>query len=435
MFKREILVIGSDIVKEAAINADFSIVELEAFRKKANKAIVAAIIEVTAREVETVKLIIRELKNLVPEFSGQFLAFCTGEFDKLSHESILSIGFDGILVQDTPQDYIKSRLQSIARIQNMFQEATLRFHSLKAFGGANSIPDFSNKRPRKVLIYSEPCPEALICNAILENIEVGSISAPSSFLAFDYLHSAAFDAVIIIAKENEKSAFSFTNTLRKNSRLFHLPCLILTGPDFHIAPYDAKHGATDVAHYTDDLNFAIGRLLLEIDEKRRREALSLAFAAAKTPIAIDVATGLYSQDFFKHHLLALCDDAILADNEMKSKPISVGIISIALADTISSSLSDTEIKKIRAQIGGMISRLVRVEDTACALAGFRYAVVFAYSDKRATEIALERIIAVLASSAFDFDDKSRNIAIDLEGKAVQLGQELSPEELCAELLL
>ena len=435
MLKRDILVIGSEVAKDAIFNADFSIIDISTFRKNSDKTLVAAIIEVRAQEIEAVKSVIKELKGLAPDFTGQFLAFCIGNFDKTGCESILNIGFDGIILQNTPKEYIKSRLQSLVRIQNMYEEAKLRFTSLKAFGGASSIPDFSNARPKKILIYSEPCPEAMVCAAILENISISSISAPSSFLAFDYLHSTSFDAVIIIAKENEKSALSFTNTLRKNSRLFHLPCLILTSPDFFIVPYDAKHGATDIAHYTDDLNFSIGRLLLAIEEKRRREALSLAFAAAKTPIAIDVSTGLYSQDFFKHHLLALCEDSAKSDFELAAKPISVGLINVTLADAVSQSNGESEVRRIRAQIGGMISRLVRVEDTACALSRFRFAVVFAYSQKRDAEIALERIIAVLASSAFDFEDKSRNIAIEVNGKAVQLGPDLTAEKLCLELML
>lgn len=435
MLKREILVIGSQSTKEAISQAGYAIVDIDALKKKISKSIFAAIIEVKADEISTIRPILKEIKNLVEDFSGQIIAFCIGEFDKDAHEHLLDIGFDGVLLQSTPEEYIKSRLQSIMRIQNMHEEAKLRFDSLRAFGGASTYPDFTNKRPKKILVYSEPCPEALICNAILEALGITTISAPSSFLAFDYLHSTSFDAIIIIAKENEKSAFSFTNTLRKNSRLFHLPCLILTGPDYFIRPHDTKNGATDIARYDRSQDFAIGRLLLAIDEKRRREALSLAFAAAKTPIAIDNTTGLYTQDFFKHHLLSVYNDAKAADNELISKTISIGIIKVGFNNSSNQSLESIEIRKIRIQIGNMISRLVRAEDTACALSGFRYAVVFAYSDQRAAQIALERIIAVLASSAFDIDEKNRNTIIEVEGNSIQLGPQKSAEQLCNELLL
>jgi two-component system cell cycle response regulator PopA len=74
------------------------------------------------------------------------------------------------------------------------------------------------------------------------------------------------------------------------------------------------------------------------------------------------------------------------------------------------------------QIGSMIGRLVRMEDTAARLASDVFALALPASSLAACRVAAERVAAVIACTAFDAGDEQPAFTVDFDIGVAQLEQ-------------
>lgn len=72
------------------------------------------------------------------------------------------------------------------------------------------------------------------------------------------------------------------------------------------------------------------------------------------------------------------------------------------------------------QIGSMIGRLVRAEDTAARLASDVFALALPAATAAAGRITAERIAAVIACTAFEADEETPPFAVDFDIGVAQL---------------
>jgi two-component system, cell cycle response regulator PopA len=386
MAKPHILVLAGDDATRALLEAGFTLAGDDDVRRQT----AAIVIETRGDAGPKAGDLVRSLKAALGPRAGLFFAWgdASSNFD--------ASAFDGSLSADATPVAIAARLNSSLRIAIMADEARLRFSSLVQFGGAPRPPTLTNARGARILVFGLPSPQMLEFSAALEARGATAIASFTSFTAFDYLHDGDFDGVAIIAQDDVAATLGFCGALRRNARLFHLPCLVLGSPDFAKPEEVIARGASDYGIAGDDDDALAERLLDLVDEKRSRDALALAFAAARTPAAMDQGTGLYGGEFFDHHLERLIARAIATD-----RPLSIALARIAPTEAAKSLSLGRGLDRIVGQAGAMLSRLVRAEDVAARLDRTTFGVAFPASDALAAQAAISRINAVLECTAFD----------------------------------
>jgi two-component system, cell cycle response regulator PopA len=386
MAKPQILVLAGDDAAESLMAAGFSLAGDDGMRRQTAAIVIDTRGDAGAKAGD----LVRSLKAALGPRAGLFMAWSdpSSSFD--------ASAFDGTLDANTNPVALAARLNSSLRIAVMADEARLRFKSLAKFGGAPKPPTLTGSSKPKILVFGIPSPEMLQFTAALEARGASAIASFTSFTAFDYLHDGDFDGVTIIAHDDAAASLGFCGAMRRNARLFHMPCLVLGSLNFAKPDEVISRGASDFAVAGEDDDAAAERLLDLVDEKRSRDALALAFAAARAPGAMDQGTGLYGADFFTHHLESLAMRAHETD-----RPLSIALARIA-PDAITTALRDSRgLDRIVGQAGAMLSRLVRAEDVAARIDRTTFAVAFPSSDAEGAAAAVGRINAVLECTAFD----------------------------------
>jgi two-component system, cell cycle response regulator PopA len=386
MAKPQILVLADEDATLALSAAGFSIAGDDGVRRQ------TAAIVIDTRGVAGPKAgdLARSLKAALGPRAGLFLAWSDS-----SSDYDVSV-FDGALDSNTSAVALAARLNSSLRIAVMADEARLRFKSLAKFGGAPKPPQLNTQTTPRILVFGAPGPDMMRLTAALEVRGAEAIASFTSFTAFDYLHDGDFDGVAIVAYDDMSTPLGFCSAMRRNARLFHMPCLVMGSPDFAEPEEAINKGATDFAVSGDDDDAAAERLLDFVDEKRSRDALALAFAAARAPSAMDQGTGLYGSDFFASHL-----ESLVARAHETDRPLSIALARIA-PDPITQALAAGRgLDRIVGQAGAMMARLVRAEDVAARLDRTTFAIAFPSSDEDAAEVVASRIGAVLECTAFD----------------------------------
>jgi two-component system, cell cycle response regulator PopA len=400
MMKPQVLVMAGDDAADAIIAAGFDL----AGEDTAPRQTAAVILDARGDNRTRAINLRNSLAAALGPRAGLFFAWTDPGTDHMLP------GFDGAFPADTPPPFIAARLGSALRIAVMADEAKLRFDTLSRFGGAARPPQHMRADALRVLVYGLPGPHQLAVSSILDALDIDTVAAMTSFTAFDYLHEGGFDAVLMVANDDQAGAKAFASAMRRNTRLFHLPLLVMASADFGEIEPVFERGASDVVFAGHDDEAAVVRLLTLADEKRRREALSLAFAAARTARAMDNGTGLYSRDFFISHL----DTLIRRVGETDS------ILSLALVEVSQHNVPDVlklpgALDRVIGQAGAMLGRLVRAEDVAARLDRGLFAIALPASDEAAAMIAAERIAAVLECTGFNpgSDDGAVTITMNL----------------------
>jgi two-component system cell cycle response regulator PopA len=223
------------------------------------------------------------------------------------------------------------------------------------------------------------------------------VGAFTAYTAFDYLHERAFDGVVLWAGDNPQEALSIAAGLRRNTRLFHTPALLYMRHGSYITTAEAYHrGISDVAS-PDTPEDETARRMLELARNHRRQsAVRQALEGARGSGLMDVATGLFTRDLFAAHLARLAQAS-----RVRNRPLSVCILRVADKPELAGVRADGWLARAIPQIGSMIGRLVRVEDTAARLGPEVFALAVPATPLDAARAAGERIAAVIGCTAFE----------------------------------
>lgn len=421
MAKPHILVLAGDEASAVLSQAGFTIAGEDHQRRQT----AAIVVDTRGDNGPKAGDLVRSLKAALGPRAGLFMAWSNGE------ENFDLSAFDGVLDAFATPSVLAARLGSSLRIAVMADEAKMRFRTLARFGGPAHPPIVNSAKAPRILLFGQPGPDLLRFTTALTQQGAESIAAFTSFTAFDYLHESEFDGVVILARDDRATALSFCAAMRRNARMFHMPCLILASPDFD-NPHEAiERGATDFAVAGDDDEAAADRLLNFVDEKRSRDALNLAFAAARAPAAMEATTGLYAPSFFLSHLESLARRAHETD-----RPLSIALARLDMDASLGVVHTRHGIERLMSQSGAMLSRLVRAEDVAARLDQTTFAVAFPSSDEEAATIAADRIAAVLECTAFDVQADHTSYSNDqpIQIKLAIASADLAPHENATHLL-
>ncbi|HEY9217332.1 MAG TPA: diguanylate cyclase, partial [Phenylobacterium sp.] len=271
-------------------------------------------------------------------------------------------GFDLTIAAPLHPAQAVLRLESLVRMAVAEEEFVLLIETFGERGRRLEAPE-ADATPFRILAIGEPAPQFLALSNALTQKGAEVVGAFTAYTAFDYLHERPFDAVVLWAGDNSNEALSIAAGMRRNTRLYHTPALLYMRHESYITASEAYHrGISDVASpETAEIETA-GRVIELARSFRRQTGLRKALEGARTSGLMDVATGLFTRDLFAAHLVRLAQAS-----RVRNRPLSVCVLRVADRVDISDARAAGWVDRAIPQIGSMIARLVRVEDTAARL--------------------------------------------------------------------
>jgi len=317
-----------------------------------------------------------------------------GAMSRPSHNA--SVGFDSTLFAPVHASQIANRVNAMIRLGVMEGEIERRLETLRIdFGQSPNMGDFSPDRKFRVLFIGKASPSFMVIINALQDKGVNVIAAFTSFSAFDYLHGDPFDAVVMNALEQSEPAFSISEAMRRNSKLFHTPTLFLVnGVDFrdHDAAY--QRGARDIIDIEADSEEISGRILELANYHRIHEQMKANFQSLSVDGARDEVSSAYSQKFLRAHLPRLLRDGAKSNH-------TTTLIGLKLTCSSTGDVTDTAIASAYAQTGELIANLVRMQDVVCRWDENIFVLSFFNTTKSEAKTILSRIQSLLDCTTYE----------------------------------
>jgi two-component system cell cycle response regulator PopA len=318
-------------------------------------------------------------------------------------------GFDLTLAPPLHPAQAVMRLETLVRGAVAEEEFELRRETFADRGRRLDTPE-PDPSPFRVLAIGEPAPQFLALSNALGRSGAEVVGAFTAYTAFDYLHERPFDAVVLWAGENSNEALSIAAGMRRNTRLYHTPALLYMQHESFMTVSEAYHrGVTDVASPETPESETAGRVIELARSYRRQTAVRRALEKARASGVMDAATGLFTRDLFAAHLSRLARAA-----KARNRKLSVCVLRVADKPEVLQARTGGWLDRAIPQIGSMIGRLVRVEDTAARLAPEVFALALPGTSAVAARAAGERISAVIGCTAFDAGDGRAPFVVEFD---------------------
>lgn len=301
------------------------------------------------------------------------------------------------------------RLEGLVRMAVAEEEYEIR-QATFAERGKKLAARAPGSQPYRILTVGEPAPKFLALSNALKKGGGEVVGAFTAYTAFDYLHERTFDAVVLWTGENQQEALSIAAGMRRNTRLYHIPALLFLSPDNPLVMAEAYHrGISDVATERQPEDETAARVLELARAYRRLSSIRHALEKARSSGLMDAATGLFTRDLFASHLSRLAKAS-----QERNRPLSVCVLRIAESPEVNRARPGGWIDKAAPQIGSMIGRLVRAEDTAARLGPELFALALPATPAHAARAAAERISAVVACTAFESGIDKAPFVVDFD---------------------
>jgi two-component system cell cycle response regulator PopA len=287
------------------------------------------------------------------------------------------------------------RLEQLMRAAVAEEEFTLRRATFSNRGQTLEVEE--DARPIRILAAGAPDRRFLGLSNALRDSGAEVVAAPTPYTAFDYLHEAPFDAVILWGGEDHTPALSIASGMKRNTRLFHIPVMLYLRQSGEIDLAEIfQRGIADVASAETPEGETARRGLALAGAYRRQQGIRRALDSARASDLTDPATGLFTREMFALHLSRIVEAA-----SRRRRPVSVCVLRVASSPEVSRARAGGWLDRALPQIGSMTSRLVRSEDTAGRLAPEVFALALPATRAGEARIAAERIAAVIGCTAFD----------------------------------
>jgi len=315
----------------------------------------------------------------------------------MSHPSPdASIGFDSTLFAPMHASQIANRVNAMIRLGVMEAEIIRRQETLlEDFGQTPELGDLSPDRKFRVLFIGKATPSFMVIVNAMQDKGVEVTAAFTSFSAFDYLHGEPFDAVVMNALEQTEPAFSISEAMRRNSKLYHTPTLFLVNGD-SFTEYDAAYerGVRDIIDQNADSEEISGRILELANYHRVHVQLKADYSTLSMDVVGDKSGTAYSQNFMRAHL-----PRMLRDARQLNAPIT--FIGIKLAPNTMDEVSIDAIDSAYGKTAELLTNLVRMQDVVCRWDDDSFIIAFFDTDKTAAKLILRRITALLDCTTFE----------------------------------
>jgi two-component system cell cycle response regulator PopA len=178
----------------------------------------------------------------------------------------------------------------------------------------------------------------------------------------------------------------------------------------YVTTSEAFHrGLSDVASPETPESETARRVVELARSYRRQMGVRQALEQARTSGLMDAPTGLFTRELFAAHLSRLAQAA-----KIRNRALSVCVLKVAENPDLHTARSGGWLDRAVPQIGSMISRLVRVEDTAARLGPETFALALPNTSGANGRLAGERIAAVIGCTAFEAGDGNTPFVVDFD---------------------
>lgn len=316
------------------------------------------------------------------------------------------------------------RIEQLVRAAISDEEFHLRQATFGAHGKHIAIhPD--DGTPFRVLAAGQADLRFLALSNALAAAGAEVVAAPTPYTAFDYLHESPFDAAVLWGAPDHAPALSIASGMKRNTRLFHIPLVLYLREHGEIALSELyNRGFADIAAIDAPEDETAARILALARAHRRHQAIRHALDGVRASGLMDPATGLFTPSLFASHLARLAEGA-----RTRRRPLSVCVLRVSETESVGMARRGGWLDRAMPQIGAMVSRLVRVEDTPARLAPEVFALALPATRGPAARLAAERIAAVIGCTAFDAGPDRAPFVVEFDVGAAELGHGENPAAL------
>jgi len=337
--------------------------------------------------------------------------------------------FDDLLIGEVNADQVCHRLHALVRLNTMHEELVRRLGTSARYG-LDAPPPISAPgtiADAKVLVLGEVMDFARLEAALSGSAEL--VGALSNATALDYLSRDRFDTVIVNAGIDIGPYIEFARELRRNSRQFNLPLLLLADRDaLQGVKTLFEAGFTDIVakpHTAEELCIRVDTL---VRESRFRDALRDIYSRARHYATSDALTGLYNRGFLMEHL-----ESVISDATRTSQSFSLARLSVSDMDRINALVGYAGGDRLLRQIGETIGMLVRGEDLACRYSGREFVVLLPDTGLERAALAMQRIAGVIGHTEFAVEGYHHPISVSLDTGLAGFQQGETAESLVARI--
>jgi len=304
--------------------------------------------------------------------------------------------FDSVIFPPAHSSQIANRVDSMIRLQDMEREINLRTDTLSEdFNIHHELNETALDKPYRILFIGKASPDFMVIVNALQKRHVEIVAAFTSFSAFDYLHEGDFDAVVMNALEGSEPALTITSTMRRNSRLYHVPTLFLVNEDeFQDHDISFKSGAKDIISTHASEQEIAGRILELANYRRIHSQLKQEFDTLGGEACMDVPSGTFNSAFFEKHIVRIC-------SFYQSTNIPVSMVVVRTKPDIDTDLPSDKVERANAQIGGILKNLVRMQDIVARIEDNLYIMAILGLPYERIDTIIERISGIVDCAAFE----------------------------------
>ena len=305
-------------------------------------------------------------------------------------------GWDMVFTRDAHPQQILLNIEHMVRACVAEEEYDTRCETFK--NGIQPLDKLMESQPPlSLLSVGQPDPEYLALTHTLRARGVEVYAALSSYSAFDYLHDKTFDGVLLWGGTQPSEALAIAAGMRRNTRLYHTPVLLRLNKLVELDLGDAfMRGVNDIANPKASVDEISDRLIRLAGVHRRHLTIRKTLEAMRHHPQMDKTTGLFGRDLFASHLARLSKAA-----SDRNRPLSICVLRIAETPDIIRARQRKMLERAVPQIGSMIARLVRAEDTGGRLSNDVFALALPATQLESARNVGERISAVIGCTAFD----------------------------------
>ncbi len=174
-------------------------------------------------------------------------------------------------------------------------------------------------------------------------------------------------------------------------------------------------GVTDVANPRASAAEIADRLERLARGHRRQLTIRKTLEAMRGHAEMDKATGLFGRDLFAAHLAHLSQAAA-----QRQRTLSICVLKIAETPDIAQARQRKALDKAVPQIGSMIARLIRAEDSAGRLSNDVFALALPATSEAAARAVGERISAVISCTAFSSGNGKPPYVVEFDVGSAQI---------------
>ncbi len=340
-------------------------------------------------------------------------------------EEIRHAKVDEIILGPFNEHQICGRLGALVRLNTMHEELVRRLNTSAKYGvdapviaaPQRSVDDAT------VLVVGATESYPVIENTLSRHATLVGALTPET--AMDYLTRRRFDTVIIDLDGNPEPYMELCRAVRRNSRLFNLPIVLMAKERDLNAPDVADcEGVTDIIMKPVRPRELETRIVSLISELRFRDSLRAIYKEARHMATSDGLTGLYSRGFLLEHLRSM-----IADARHRAGKFSLAFLDISNLEAINSEFGFVVGDRIIRQVGDMMGYLVRGEDLTARYSGGRFCVILPDTSLEAARVAVKRISGVVKCTELTTPEMEKPVKVDLICSICEFDDDRDPQKM------